>query len=333
MLELQPTPQHILNCRFSSWYEKCRAFTMKSKFYPLPASFIDYLLTDGVFLPKNCRSGLERSGHYDDSDDTDHDWSDKDDEEYDDRPSFPDLQKWIVQTIQEFEGAVFPKLNWSSPKDAAWITTTGTLKCTIPADIYILLKSSDFISHDLIHAYDNCQPFDENTQPPEPTFELVLRKWFDLTPSLEFRCFVKQNVLVAISQRDYMSYYPFLKEMKDECMEKIVNFYNTKISTVFPDESYVFDVYVSKSNMRVFLVDFNPFSETTDTLLYSWDEILKGDTLSMRIVESNSEANMTSQYSSNKVPIDLIDASTNGKTLQELAQMFNSMNANIQSEE
>lgn len=89
---------------------------------------------------------------------------------------------------------MFPKLNWSSPKDAQWIAFGNTLKCTSPSDIYLLLKSSDFIVHDLKYAYLDC-----NISIQRP-FVLVLRKWIgdDIHPSLEFRCFVKDNNLTRI---------------------------------------------------------------------------------------------------------------------------------------
>lgn len=166
---------------------------------------------------------------------------------------------------------MFPKLNWSSPRDASWIVATNTLKCHHAADIFLLLKSSDFVAHDLAHAYEDCS--DEAggqtgagiRQRPERV-ELVLRKWFDLAPSMEFRCFVKDNKLVGkgpiepggsrstmkhpegfshstfcspdpilgISQRD-MTYYDFLKDLHDELEQKIVDFYENKIQGRFPD--------------------------------------------------------------------------------------------------
>lgn len=36
----------------------------------------------------------------------------------------------------------------------------------------------------------------------------------------------------------------------------------------------VFDVYIQQSNNKVYLVDFNPFSPTTDALLYNWNELM-----------------------------------------------------------
>ena len=50
-----------------------------------------------------------------------------------------------------------PKLNWSAPKDATWISLKqNSMECNTPNDIYLLLKSSDFITHDLEHAFDGC---------------------------------------------------------------------------------------------------------------------------------------------------------------------------------
>ena len=62
-------------------------------------------------------------------------------------------------------GAVFPKLNWSSPKDAKWIMPGNTIKCQNVSDVYLLLNSSDHIGDDL----DN--PFLEVQQK-----EMILKK-------------------------------------------------------------------------------------------------------------------------------------------------------------
>ncbi|CAJ0765998.1 11210_t:CDS:2, partial [Entrophospora sp. SA101] len=118
-------------------------------------------------------------------------------------PSFPDLEQQIIGIIEEFGGAIFPKLNWSSPRDATWISSTNTLKCNSASDIFLLLKSSDFIAYDLDHAFDGCN-HDNNEEGEESEdsdndeilrrqrsnefeFELVIRKWCNMEPSMEFR--------------------------------------------------------------------------------------------------------------------------------------------------
>ena len=108
------------------------------------------------------------------------DKSDTDDE--DAAPSFPDVQAAVEAAIADF-GAVLPKLNWSSPKDAEWMNVGG-LKCTSYNDVCVLLQASDFIVHDLLHAYDDCDA--EEPRTPASVF-LCLRRWHSLNPAMEFR--------------------------------------------------------------------------------------------------------------------------------------------------
>lgn len=72
------------------------------------------------------------------------------------------------------------------------------LKCTSAEDVYLLLKSSDFIIHDLDHAYDDCETADQGDS-VLPEYQLVLKKWFAMPKSHEFRCFVRgRNLIGAI---------------------------------------------------------------------------------------------------------------------------------------
>ena len=82
-------------------------------------------------------------------------------------------------------------------QDASWILPASSpLKCTSPSDVYLLLKSSDFITHDLNHdsVFEGC---DSRPPPEEYRLELVLRKWYPVDRSRELRCFVRQNVLLG----------------------------------------------------------------------------------------------------------------------------------------
>lgn len=133
-------------------------------------------------------------------------------------PSFPEFSQKIQQAIDEFK-AVFIKSNWSTPsvricllilcfynisflrtnnymfkivyKDATWVTPTKSLKCTSLEDVYLLLKSSDRISNDLNkveNLSDNKNPFN---------FYLVIKRWKEINPCTEFRCFVIKNELMG----------------------------------------------------------------------------------------------------------------------------------------
>ncbi|KAJ1560432.1 hypothetical protein HK405_007121 [Cladochytrium tenue] len=292
------TCSQVANCSFSAWYPTFRAVTLKSVVLPLSDEFVEYLNADGVFLPRD-RNGnhqphfpRQENSADDESDSTESDTSSADSggDDEDDPPAwatipdFPDLERDIAEAIKELGGAVFPKLNWSSPKDASWVALGGSLKCHSSGDVFLLLKSSDFVAHDLSHAFDNCvdgvatdtaaAASAERGSTQHPRFELVLRKWYDLNPALEFRCFVRNHELVAVCQRDYRNHYDFLFEMRPMLQDKIQAFFDNKIKGRFPDASYVFDVYVNKGNQRVWLLDFNPFGASTDTLVFDWDTLL-----------------------------------------------------------
>ena len=167
---------------------------------PLPSEFINYLKSDGVRLP-DCATKVSSSMNDVDADD---EWAAEDSGDECDSFSFQTLTDEIQLAINSFGGegkkGCMPKLNWSSPKDATWINC-GSLKCTKVGDVYLLLKSSEFITFDLENAWiDVDNDVDESIElnpilDDEQKFELVLRKWCNLHPSMEFRCFVYEHEL------------------------------------------------------------------------------------------------------------------------------------------
>ena len=322
----------IVACQFHLWYPQFRKarVTIPSIIIPLQpyAGFRDYLLSDGCFLPQNTTSSmfLEKSnskeeGHGD--------------------FCFPELDKVIEKCIEKLGGFVMPKLNWSSPKDASWMNCNGSLKCQCAGDIYLLLKSSDFIVHDLLYAFDGC--FEENEENQhqcvdegeiETELQLVLRKWSNLYPSMEFRCFVSNHRIIGVSQRNYSQYYAHLHKQKSEIGMDLIDFYDDSIRGKFAKGKisyYVFDCYIDK-NRRVWLIDFNVWGSKTDSLLYTWDElnILSKQRIEdvatdiadvlpeIRLVDCPKEVH-PDPLSSYRVPIDTVDLASN--SFQEFMAM------------
>ena len=264
--------KHVLNCQLPTWYNGFKNCSIRSKIIPLQAEFIDYLNQDGVVLPGN----ENEEGIQCDSDSESEDWSSADDcnTATATAPDFTELTKKIEDAIKDLGGEAFPKLNWSAPRDAAWISYNGTLKCTTASDVYLLLNSSDRVSHDINHPFRKCEDGEDNTLMESSGFVLVLRKWQEISSSTEFRCFVKKGHIIAISQRDTASHYPYIAQNYDEIHSRIKEFFQKKICGKFPDNSYVFDIYL-KSSQVIKLVDFNPFGNITDPLLFTWDELSK----------------------------------------------------------
>jgi hypothetical protein len=259
-----------------------RTITPKARTISLTDPFLSYLRADGIVLPPedNDRATLadDDSGIYSFSE-----ASDSEDEEDDPSAEWREIHNQIRDTIRELGGKVTPKLNWSAPKDATWISATNDLQCQSPNDVYLLLKSSDFVTHDLEHAFDDTDPeptpsSTESTQAPIDTekvpYHLVLRKYFNLNPSLEFRCFVRNRMLLCMCQRD-LNHFDFLPPMRDSLRDRIQTFFDEKLKDTFPDPNFAFDVYIPPPHNKVWLVDINPWAVRTDPLLFSWLEILR----------------------------------------------------------
>lgn len=300
-------------CQIHEWYPKFKCVSIKTMIHELPESFVQYLLDDsGPFLlPVSVSSedALPNRIHNPEEEE-DYQVSEGVEDESEQPltpPSFPELELNIKESVMSLGGAVFPKLNWSAPKDSAWISTTGTLRCTSFSEIALLLRSSDSLVHDLCHAYDSCT---DKTASRPLNFFLALRKWYpNLRPEMEFRCFVWDQLLVGISQREVTGFYPALVEKKNEIEEVIRTFFMDNVKLNFESERYTFDVYVT-SDGRVKLVDFNPWGAFTLSLLFTWDELEnlrgEGNGMEFRIVESQCAVRPGLKTA---VPYDYLDTS------------------------
>ncbi|XP_042007440.1 cell division cycle protein 123 homolog [Salvia splendens] len=283
--------EDINRCQIQEWFPKFKSISIKTSIHELPESFVQYLIDDsGPFLlPISITNddALPNRVHKPEEEEDFVVWEGSGDEaeESTPPPSFPVLETEVKASIVSLGGAVFPKLNWSSPKDAAWMSSTGSLRCTNFPEIALLLRSSDSVVHDLFHAYDSCT--DKAASRPS-RFYLALRKWYpSLHPEMEFRCFVHDKSLVGICQREVTNFYPVLVEKKSELKEAIKQLFVEKIKEEFEPESYTFDVYVTKDG-RVKVLDFNPWGASTLPLLYTWEELgeLSGKEVELKIVES-----------------------------------------------
>ena len=257
-----------------------RSLTPKARLIALSASFLSYLRADGIILPPEDESSnidSEIEGE-----------DEEEDEPTDPSEAWPDVHQKIKSTISELGGSVMPKLNWSAPKDATWISATNSMACTTPNDIYLLLKSSDFITHDLDQVFDDCEKEsedeyesanedEENSMDQSLSkipYHLVLRKTIPaFNPALEIRCFVRSRNLLCMCQRD-LNHFDFLPRLIPKLRSMIQDSFDQNLKRSFPDESFVFDVYIPPPHDRVWLIDVNPWAQRTDPLLFSWMEIL-----------------------------------------------------------
>lgn len=310
--------EEVNRCQIQEWYPRFKSTSIKTVIHELPESFVQYLLDDsGPFLlplsiskddalPNRIHKPEEEEDYVISEQASEDSDAESEQASPPPPPSFPELESKINESIETLGGAVFPKLNWSSPKDSAWISPHGSLKCTSFSEITLLLKSSDSLVHDLCHAYDSC--IDCHLHRPARFF-LALRKWYpDLHPEMEFRCFIHNHILVGISQREVSGFYPILIEKKRELETLIKSFYINEVRMIFESESYTFDVYVTKDN-RIKLVDFNPWCAFTLPLMFTWSELESQEVSresELRIVESQCGVRPGLKTA---VPYDYLDTS------------------------
>ncbi|XP_053261671.1 cell division cycle protein 123 homolog isoform X3 [Podarcis raffonei] len=233
--------EQVLNCQFSCWYPHFKSQTIRSIILPLPQNVKDYLLDDGTLVVSGREDPPTCSQEDNDGEEAEEiQWSDDENTTTLTAPEFPEFALKVEEAIGSLGGSVFPKLNWSAPRDAYWIALNSSLKCKCLSDIFLLFKSSDFITRDFTQPFIHC-----NDDSPDPNlqYELVLRKWCELIPGAEFRCFVKENKLIGISQRDYTQYYEHISKQKEEICRLTQEFFKKHIQYKFFDEDFVFDIY------------------------------------------------------------------------------------------
>ena len=177
----------ILNCQFANWYASFEKDTIKSTMIKLTTDFIDYLKEDGVYIP--VKSIYEKDELSDDEELREVSNGDK--TSHYELPKY--IEEQIASVLQSSERGVFIKTNWSAPIDAAWLFG-GSLKCKRIEEILMLLKSSERVTFDIEHMFDRCKD-SKRKGPDECT--LVVRRWADLIPSMEFRVFVSSHTIVG----------------------------------------------------------------------------------------------------------------------------------------
>jgi hypothetical protein len=293
---VKATADEILQCQFSKWYHVFERDTIKSKIVELNQEFVVYLKEDGVILPKSVQMPRGMDDQLSDDEDVT-EVSDEDsygENEWD----FTSINVEMQNALECLKGEVFIKLNWSAPSDASWMMG-GNVKCKSLSDIYLLLKSSDRVMFDLEKMFDDCE---NPLQTAPETYTLVIRKWANLIPSMEFRVFVSGKQIIGMCQRDSSTYYPFLAFEKAKISQAVRKFFGEVIQTSFPLDSYTVDLYIDKKG-RVWIIDFNVFGSPTSAVLFDWEELVinalyRRKTQSQVAVSSDSSSDSDSDSNS-----------------------------------
>jgi hypothetical protein len=346
-------------CAFPNWRHipQLAARLPPSEVLPLPRSFVCWLLSDGVSVSSGSRA-VPRTYSWPLPEQVDSAFfangggklsiadNDEDDDDQGDAPSdmrqFPELEQQIDDAIAGLGGAVLPKLDFSSPKDATWVSPDGSMRCTNADEVALLLRCSDSAQHDLQHAYAHCDDFqgglaegfahDFSTPYPGdhslPSPSLVLKAWqAHIQPSMEFRCFVRGGELACVCQRDIGNFYPFLisREVQADALATMKRFHEHVFKQCAPLKDCCVDVHVNGFDEKVDVLDINPYGGATLPLLYDLSEIERNAQAvarsemepQIRVVEKQGLIRPSLKLG---VPVEFYDTST-GSALEQLMRI------------
>ncbi|KAL6045761.1 Gamma-glutamylcyclotransferase family protein [Balamuthia mandrillaris] len=100
--------------------------------------------------------------------------------------------------------------------------------------------------------------------------QVVLRRWEpELVLDLEFRAFVYEGLLTAISQYDHYCVYPRLFTMKEEIQRAILELWE-QVHPCIGESSYVIDFGYLPQSKRCVVIELSPFLPCTGPALFSW---------------------------------------------------------------
>lgn len=262
-------------CMHVNWYELFRKDTIKSCIIPVPDDVLAYLRQDMLILPRECSNFTDvstgegfQTTHYNAFEeqfgsDGNAEPEEEEDDSEDEQPTFPAFSQTLKDAIESLGGNAFLKTDWHCPKDAQWITLGQSLCVRDITDIYQLLKASSFSKED----------FRERSAVNDSGYHIVLKKWRDIHPGSEFRCFVRNGSLVAISPRHWPSYHEHIARERTEIVSDIVSLFKEKIKDTFPLKDYVFDVYRPGKD-KVIIMDFSLYGKGhSDSLAFDYDQL------------------------------------------------------------
>jgi D123 len=106
-------------------------------------------------------------------------------------------------------------------------------------------------------------------RPSQWTQKIVIREWMCIPLQFEFRGFVRNRSLNALSQYYHTCFYEDVHKHHQLCCDLITEFYATHIRHLIPIESCVCDFVVDLEHKRVLVVELNVCEcERVNALVY-----------------------------------------------------------------
>ena len=163
-----------------------------------------------------------------------------------------------------------------------------SLRITNEVEALNIILSSERVFIDLLNAlscqqvYDNEVPNTSNIKLHAWNNNIIAREWNSLLdPSMEFRCFVYQSNLTAISQ--YNHYCKFYYLQNDLTIQQIkltiIKYWQEKIKPLLDPykekySNYIIDLGLienkSSNELECIVIELNPFATSTGASLFHW---------------------------------------------------------------
>lgn len=236
-----------------------------------------------------------------------------------------EVQRCIDELASEASDGVFVRLSTRSPKDAVAVTPecferalqhvkaevgmsgdgspAFTTNCQMVAisdcmsqlsvstgeEALQLFSSSERTYSDLLTATAS-----DDLYRAHP-LQIVVREYdASLNHRLEFRGFVNEGQLTALSQYNHYCFFPEVARRKDALMKLLVEFWQSEVKHRVPVQSYVVDFgFLCKASSieegespRIAVVELNPFASTTGGALFDWKadrDLLESGPLQCRV--------------------------------------------------
>ncbi|XP_046350121.2 cell division cycle protein 123-like [Haliotis rufescens] len=158
------------------------------------------------------------------------------------------------------------------------------LKVKTAEEVVDMILRSERIYQDMLLALEIKGRFEEN---------FVVRKFVDIDVDMEFRGFVFGGELVALSQYNYLIFSQRLLDTRDHLKDILCKYFNDKVRPMMKEgefpTAYIIDFAVCENGDKLWVIEINPFAETTDGGLFSWQHerhLLEGkEGFQFRIVE------------------------------------------------
>jgi len=131
------------------------------------------------------------------------------------------------------------------------------LKVNSAQEAMQLLKDSSRVYQDLLRA---CKQEKWDIQ-------ILVREWIDIPVQSEFRAFVYNKKIRAISQYYDVCFFPELIQDKENIIKRIQYYFET-IKDKIPMEHCILDLLVLKDRIKI--VELNPYGSCTGSAMFSW---------------------------------------------------------------